>query len=155
MITLYLLHPVHKTPVQNWTFEQDSVIRIGRSADNDVVLYSAVVSRHHVEIHRTDLGWHLTNMGTNGTYLDGRRIPEIAVSNGLVIRLARSGPIIQIHVNEEPIDPLQQLLMKRPGAKPAPTESEKIQSEPTQTEESPSRGTAGKRQANRSVAGTP
>ncbi|MEO0646592.1 MAG: FHA domain-containing protein, partial [Cyanobacteria bacterium J06650_10] len=38
VITLSLLHPIDKTPVQSWSFEEESVVRIGRSVDNDVVL---------------------------------------------------------------------------------------------------------------------
>jgi len=113
VITLSLLHPLHKTPVQSWSFDQEPVIRIGRSTDNNVVLYSAVVSRHHVEIHRADQGWAVKSIGTNGTYLEGRRITEVPVEDGIVIRLARSGPNIQIHVSPEKRDPLQELLMNR------------------------------------------
>ncbi|WOD42010.1 FHA domain-containing protein [Nodosilinea sp. E11] len=113
MITLSLLHPLHKTPVQSWSFEQEAVVRIGRSTDNNVVLYSAVVSRHHVEIYRTDPGWVVKSIGTNGTYLEGRRITEVPVEDGIVIRLARSGPNIQIHMTEEKRDPLKELLNRR------------------------------------------
>jgi len=113
VITLSLLHPLHKTPVQSWSFEQESVVRIGRSTDNNVVLYSAVVSRHHVEIYRTDTGWAVKSIGTNGTYLEGRRITEVPVEDGIVIRLARSGPNIQIHMAEEKRDPLKELLSRR------------------------------------------
>ncbi|HEY9878940.1 MAG TPA: FHA domain-containing protein [Leptolyngbyaceae cyanobacterium] len=110
VITLSLLHPLNKTPVQHWTFEKEPVIRIGRSTDNDVILYSAVVSRHHVEIHRTDHGWEIKSLGTNGTYLDGKRITQVPVQNGIIIRLARSGPNIQINTTEEKRNPLQELL---------------------------------------------
>lgn len=119
MITLSLLHPLHKTPVQSWTFDQEEVIRVGRSTDNNVVLYSAVVSRHHVEIHRLDSGWGLKSIGTNGTYLDGHRIVEAPVKNGMVIRLARSGPNIQINTTEEKRDPLKDLLAGRRPVAPA------------------------------------
>lgn len=135
MITLYLLHPVDKTPVQNWTFEQVPSVRIGRSADNDVVLYSAVVSRHHIELHRTVVGWHLKSIGTNGTYLNGKRISETSVSNGLVIRLARSGPIIQIHTNEEPTDPLKLILSKRSKGNPAASSPSEVSLDPTEMEQ--------------------
>ncbi|MGF1516586.1 MAG: FHA domain-containing protein [Nodosilinea sp.] len=113
MITLSLLHPLHKTPVQSWSFDQEAVVRIGRSTDNHVVLYSAVVSRHHVEIHRTESGWAVKSIGTNGTYVEGRRIAEVPVEDGIVIRLARSGPNIQIHMSEEKRDPLKELLNRR------------------------------------------
>lgn len=123
MITLSLLHPLHKTPVQSWTFEQEDVVRVGRSTDNDVVLYSAVVSRHHVELHRTESGWDIKSIGTNGTYLDGHRIAEAPVADGMVIRLARSGPNIQINTNECKRDPLKDLLANhRKSAEQASTD---------------------------------
>ncbi|NJK52731.1 MAG: FHA domain-containing protein [Leptolyngbyaceae cyanobacterium SU_3_3] len=98
MITLTLLHPVQFTPVQCWTFEDESLIRIGRSTDNHVVLYSAVVSRHHVEVRCEDDGWVVVSLGANGTYMEGKRIERVPIRSGMVIRLARSGPNIQIHV---------------------------------------------------------
>lgn len=97
-LTLSLLHPTDKTPVQSWTFEKEPVVRIGRSVDNDVILYSAVVSRYHVELRQTPDGWEIHNIGTNGTFLAGQRIEKKAVQDGLVIRLARSGPNIQINM---------------------------------------------------------
>jgi eukaryotic-like serine/threonine-protein kinase len=96
VITLTLLHPVQSTPVQSWNFENEPVIRIGRAVDNHVVLYSAVVSRHHVELRRTGLLWEVVNLGTNGTYLDGKRVHQAPLTDGGVIRLARSGPNIQV-----------------------------------------------------------
>ena len=101
MITLSLLHPIKQIPVQLWTFENESVIRIGRSTDNHVILYSAVVSRHHVELRRVGSTWEAVNLGTNGTYLDGKRITQMPVTDGSVIRLARSGPNIKIRLGTE------------------------------------------------------
>ncbi len=100
MITLSLLHPVRQVPVQVWTFSDESVVRIGRSTDNQVILYSAVVSRHHVELRRTGASWEIINLGTNGTYLDGKLVQQSAIRDGAVIRLARSGPNIQICMGE-------------------------------------------------------
>lgn len=100
MIIISLLNPLQKTHLQQWTFNKGDVVRIGRSADNDVVLYSAVVSRHHAEISWNGQGWSLKSLGTNGTYVDGRRIDEAMLQDGAVIRLARSGPKIQVHLAE-------------------------------------------------------
>ena len=99
MITLTLLHPIQAIPVQNWTFETEPIIRIGRSTDNDVVLYSAVVSRHHAEIRRSGSDWEVANLGANGTYIDKKRIDKTQVLDGMIIRLASSGPQIQIRIN--------------------------------------------------------
>ena len=68
MITLTLLHPLKSIPVQKWSFELNSVIRIGRANDNNVVLYSAVVSRYHLEIKPSGSDWVLMNLGANGTF---------------------------------------------------------------------------------------
>jgi pSer/pThr/pTyr-binding forkhead associated (FHA) protein len=100
VITLTLLHPLQSVPVQSWTFERESVIRIGRSTDNHVILYSAVVSRHHVELRCIDGSWEIVNLGANGTYVDGKRITQVPLVDGATIRLARSGPNIQIHIGE-------------------------------------------------------
>ncbi len=104
MITLTLLHPVQSTPVQSWSFEKDLTIRIGRAVDNEVVLYSAVVSRYHVEVRFTDNQWEVVNIGTNGTYLDGKRVHQAPLQTGSIMRLARSGPNIQIHIGPVPAE---------------------------------------------------
>lgn len=97
MITLSLLHPLHSTPIQTWTFADESVIRIGRARDNQVVLYSAAVSRHHVDLQRIDGSWEIISLGANGTYLeDDKPISQIPVVDGVTIRLATSGSKIQI-----------------------------------------------------------
>lgn len=103
MITLTLLHPIQSIPVQSWSFEHETVIRIGRSTDNHVILYSAVVSRHHVELRKLDSGWEIVNLGANGTYLEGKRITQVPVEDGVIIRLARSGPNVQIHIGADAV----------------------------------------------------
>lgn len=98
MITLTLLYPGQTLPVQHWSFETEPVIRIGRSPDNDVVLYSVVVSRHHLEIQRDGSDWKIVNLGANGTYVDGKSIKTVPVIDGMIVRIARSGPQIQIRL---------------------------------------------------------
>ena len=117
MITLLLLHPLKQTPIQVWPFADESIIRIGRSTDNDVVLYSAVVSRRHVELRKVGDAWDIVNLGTNGTYVEGKRIEKIAVQDGTVIRLARSGPNIQIRLGPDALKDLpEHLVGHRPAA---------------------------------------
>jgi hypothetical protein len=110
VIILSLLHPIKQIPVQLWTFPNESVIRIGRATDNQVILYSAVVSRRHVELRRTGSSWEVVNLGTNGTYLDGKRISQTVVTDGAVIRLARSGPNIQVRIGEAAYKELSETL---------------------------------------------
>ncbi|WP_204152222.1 FHA domain-containing protein [Leptolyngbya sp. CCY15150] len=118
MITLFLLQPLKQIPAQIWTFENESVIRIGRSTDNHVVLYSAVVSRHHVELRRTGDNWEIVNLGTNGTYLDGKRITQVPAVDGAIIRLARSGPNIQIRMGTEALNTIPDVSSDRPLGEP-------------------------------------
>ncbi|MEL7037949.1 MAG: FHA domain-containing protein [Cyanobacteria bacterium J06592_8] len=104
MITLTLLHPNKSIPLRVWTFEQEEVIRIGRSVKNDVVLYSAVVSRYHAELRRQGQSWIALGLGTNGTYLNGQLIQKSPIVDGQIIHLAISGPKIQLSI---PADPVQ------------------------------------------------
>ena len=102
MIAINLLQPGQNTPLQTWRFNTDKTIRIGRAEDNDVILYSAVVSRYHVEIHWKEWGWELVNLGVNGTYFNHEEIISLPVKDGMIFRLASSGPALQIYLNCQP-----------------------------------------------------
>jgi tRNA A-37 threonylcarbamoyl transferase component Bud32 len=99
VITLTLLHPLQSTPIQSWTFDQEARVSVGRSTDNHVVLYSAVVSRHHVELCCENSAWEVVSLGANGTYVDGQRITRLPLKDGSVFRLARSGPNLQVNIH--------------------------------------------------------
>ena len=98
VITLTLLHPTKSVSTQNWTFDSHTAISIGRATDNDVVLYSAVVSRLHVKLNLTENGWQVANISSNGTYVDGEPITKMLVIDNMIIRLATSGPKILINL---------------------------------------------------------
>ncbi len=97
-ITLTLLLPGKSTAVQSWTFDSEPTIRIGRAADNNVVLYSAVVSRHHLDLVLENGVWKAVNLGANGTYIEGNPIEDLPLKDGVVLCLASSGPKIQINL---------------------------------------------------------
>ena len=102
MITLTLLHPLQSVAVQSWTFRDEPSIRIGRATNNEVVLYSAVVSRHHVEIKKSgSQEWEVINLGSNGTYIDGERIEHTKATDGMIFRLASSGPKILVKIESK------------------------------------------------------
>ena len=86
-------------PIKTWSFDHEPIIRIGRCLDNDVILYSSVVSRYHVELRRNHRYWEIINLGSNGTYLNGKQITKVDVVNGLIITLAISGPKIAIYLD--------------------------------------------------------
>ena len=98
-----VLSLINSIPVQNWTFQPETVVRIGRATDNHVVLFSAVVSRHHAELKWSeDAGWQLYNISSNGTYIEGEAVRETQIVDGMIIRLATSGPKIQIKFSNYP-----------------------------------------------------
>jgi pSer/pThr/pTyr-binding forkhead associated (FHA) protein len=96
VITITLLHPTAATTIQTWQFRSESIIRIGRSGDNDVILYSSVVSRYHAELHPQTLGWEIINIGANGTYIDNRQIDKELIKDKITIYLSPAGPKLQI-----------------------------------------------------------
>lgn len=106
MVTLTLLHPQASTPLQQWSFQSKSTIRIGRSPDNDVILNDPLVSRHHLELKLTPGksgdSWQLVNQGTNGTFLNGILVMKSPVPDDALIRLAREGPLLKFTINESP-----------------------------------------------------
>ena len=99
VMRLTLIHPL--LPVRSWTFYRQPIIRIGRCPDNDVVLYSSVVSRYHVELKSSHENWEIINLGRNGTYIDGKPITKVKVVNGLIINLALIGPKVALHLLEQ------------------------------------------------------
>ncbi|QLE59126.1 FHA domain-containing serine/threonine-protein kinase [Nostoc sp. TCL26-01] len=105
MVTLTLLEPQQKTPLKQWCFENSSVIRIGRAADNHVVLTDSLVSRHHLEIRQVDAGdkvalWQVISKGTNGTFLNGVLVIQGQLPENCLLQLAQGGPILQFQVQE-------------------------------------------------------
>lgn len=100
-----LLHPQDSTPMQSWKFIDKSLIRIGRATDNEVVLYSSVVSRLHVELRESNGNWEIISKGANGTYIDEQRISQLPAIDGVIVRIAPSGPKIQIRFGDVAITP--------------------------------------------------
>ncbi len=102
MIRLTLLQPGKELPVQQWTFEAAEKINIGRSSENEVVLYSVVVSRRHLSMVKNEKGeWIVKSTGVNGTYIEGEPVTKMVAYDGMIMRLAGSGPQIQINIQTD------------------------------------------------------
>lgn len=73
---------------KEYTFKEGP-IRIGRAADNDVLLPSKGVSRQHAVIHSLDSGkWVVKDMDSaNKTYLNGDVIDEAQIRSGDRLRI--------------------------------------------------------------------
>ena len=100
MITITLLHPTKSVELQSWTFEAEPVVRIGRATDNDVIVHSSVVSRHHLELWNNPDNWEIINFGSNGTYINDKPITQSALADGMVVRLGIAGPKLRIRLGQ-------------------------------------------------------
>ncbi|MDZ7959695.1 MAG: FHA domain-containing serine/threonine-protein kinase [Aulosira sp. DedQUE10] len=105
MVTLTLLEPQKKTPLKQWYFENSSVIRIGRAADNDVVLTDSLVSRYHLELKQVNSVksgglWQVISQGTNGTFLNGVLVTQNQLPDNSLLQLAQGGPILKFQIQE-------------------------------------------------------
>ncbi len=72
--------------------------RIGRLADNDVVLDDAEVSRHHAVVSDTGTSFVITDLrSANGVYVGGRRIRgSVALADGDPIRICQHEFVFEI-----------------------------------------------------------
>jgi predicted component of type VI protein secretion system len=64
-------------------------LRIGRLAENDIVLRDAQISRHHAELRFTSGHWRIMDLGsTNGLHFKGKRVREHHLNSGDMLLLA-------------------------------------------------------------------
>lgn len=105
MLKISLAYPDTMTSAVTWRFATDSTIHIGRAPDNDVVLFSSLVSRHHLEISHDGQQWKILNLGKNGAFvIDGQLFDDNKFNDNLTIQLARRGSRLLINVNESSLD---------------------------------------------------
>lgn len=112
MLIVTLLHPQELTPLRQWRFEQEKVVRIGRAPGNQVTLNDPVVSRFHLELHQVPPApgseskpapcWELVNFSVNGTFLEGQAIAQQQVTQDMVVQLAKGGPLLRLQVLSAP-----------------------------------------------------
>jgi ABC-type multidrug transport system ATPase subunit len=87
-------------PALTRTFRQPTAVRplptrtlrIGRSADNDLVLDDLVVSRRHAELRTLPDGdFEIVDVGShNGTFLNGRRVSAARIGPGDIVGIGHS-----------------------------------------------------------------
>ncbi|MGW3208477.1 FHA domain-containing protein [Streptomyces sp. NPDC001135] len=67
-------------------------VRIGRAADNDLVVDDLIVSRRHAELRaRADGTYEIVDLGShNGTYLNGRAVTRAPVGPGDIVGIGHS-----------------------------------------------------------------
>ena len=92
------------------------VVRIGRSADNDIILDDEPrVSARHLEIRCVDGAYWVYDLhSTNGTYLNGELVQEAMVQAPASIQLGNSGPELDFVLEDAAADPNETLIATAP-----------------------------------------
>jgi hypothetical protein len=73
--------------------------RIGRAADNDLVILDKSVSQHHAEVTFEAGVWRIRDLeSTNGTVVGGERIDEAEIESTLRVRLGHQGPGLNLEL---------------------------------------------------------
>lgn len=96
-VTVHLLDAARGQSVQTWKFDGQSLLRIGRSEENDVVLTDPSVSRFHTELRFQSPFWELINLGKNGTLIGGKRMSQGPIQDRTQFRLGNAGPLLQFN----------------------------------------------------------
>jgi adenylate cyclase len=68
-------------------------LRMGRDADNDVVIHGHQVSRHHAVIEKRSDGFILIDTSTNGSYLTQAGMPEVRIRRNVSSRARESSAL--------------------------------------------------------------
>ncbi len=78
------------------------VTAIGRALDNDLILESSDVSRHHARIEQATGGFRLIDLGsTNGTFVNGQRLTESMLAAGDTVTLGSTEIAFQMSEGSE------------------------------------------------------
>ena len=79
-----------------YRFEQNQVVRIGRSTDNDVVVNDPTVSRQHARLAFGPDGWTFEGLGRAGTFQHGSAVTSLLLREPVELALASPhGPVIR------------------------------------------------------------
>ena len=74
---------------------------VGRHAECDVVLPDADISRKHVSLQSTPLGWRLDDNSVNGTHLNDKPVDEAVLNSGDKIRIGAWSVVFEEGLVEE------------------------------------------------------
>lgn len=73
--------------------------RIGRGDTCSVTIQDGLVSRDHLEVSFKNGQWWIADLfSSNGTYLDGKKIDHLLISNECKIELGKNGPIVKFEL---------------------------------------------------------
>jgi RsiW-degrading membrane proteinase PrsW (M82 family) len=80
-----------------FTFAPGTIVRIGRSSENDIVVNEPTVSRRHAQLSFEASGWVWQNSGQASTFLAGHPVAHFAVGRQVEVCLASpQGPPLNL-----------------------------------------------------------
>jgi len=121
----------------------DPEISIGRHSSCHVQFLKdlRIVSRQHARIIREGNRFKLINQSKNGTYINGKLVPEAYLKNGDVLMFAQGGPKIsfltKIEEAKQAVDRLRPVVPKQPDTTPKTPPVEGLPSPPVQPKPPP------------------
>ncbi|EIV93442.1 ATP-binding cassette domain-containing protein [Frankia sp. QA3] len=81
------------TPAGEVTLTGDEPVVVGRARSADIVINDGRVSRRHLVLHPSAVGWRVEDISANGLWCDGRRLGDVDIVGELRLRLgAADGP---------------------------------------------------------------
>ena len=106
---------------RRYAWEAGVKVEIGRDPTCDIVLDDPKVSRVHARVEATPDGtWQLVDAGsTNGIWVGGRRVGQLAINSSMTVSLDQSGTgaVVQLVLYTEP-EPEQQQPQPHPHSVP-------------------------------------
>lgn len=126
MLIITLLDTQQMKPQQQWRFDKESIILVGRLLDNQVVLQSDLVSGIHLELHQIQpQQWQLISKGRNGTFVNNNAVQQIPLTDGMQVQLATGGPLLKFELQYQAASPpqtiAQPVISATPAANPQPS----------------------------------
>ena len=101
-LTLVYTHP--ETGEQRIEIADDCSYRIGSQPDNDIVIASNDISRHHAILRMRQGTPHITDLNSkNGTFINGRRTASSNFRIGDTVHLSSIPAVVEEEGSEEPV----------------------------------------------------
>jgi hypothetical protein len=105
--------------------------RIGRGADQDIVLSDIAVSRRHITVSQEGLQYKLTDLGSgNGTLVNGQRISVHYLKDGDVVEIGQTVMRFDHPGSQQPAAPPQPAYQPPPQRQVPPAPSAAVQMPP-------------------------
>jgi len=96
---------IEKGESQKKEFFFKETFRVGRTDNCAVKIEDGLVSRDHLEVSFKGGKWFIADLfSSNGTYLDGKKIDHLILTDPIKLELGKNGPVINLELIKEVTD---------------------------------------------------